>query len=58
MLLNADSNVDASRLHYEAADTNPHGLLGAPRRTTTQIKPTTVIKAFVLSDLAAYLPPR
>ncbi|MCP5451723.1 MAG: hypothetical protein H6972_14480 [Gammaproteobacteria bacterium] len=50
--------MDASRLHYEAADTNPHGLLGAPRRTTTQIKPTTVIKAFVLSDLAAYLPPR
>jgi len=33
-------------------------LLGAPRRTTTRIKPTSTIKAFRFSVLATYPPPR
>ncbi|PIE83472.1 MAG: hypothetical protein CSA09_00960 [Candidatus Contendobacter odensis] len=33
-------------------------LLGASRRTTTRIKPTSAVKAFSFSDLAAYPPPR
>ena len=33
-------------------------LLGATRRTTTRIKPTSAVKAFGFSVLAAYPPPR
>jgi len=33
-------------------------LLGAPRRTTTRIKPTSAVNAFGVSVLAAYPPPR
>jgi hypothetical protein len=33
-------------------------LLSASRRTTTQIKPTSAVKAFGFSALAAYPPPR
>jgi len=33
-------------------------LLGAPRRTTTRIKPTSAVKAFGFSILAAYPPSR
>jgi len=33
-------------------------LLGASRRTTTRIKPTSAVKAFGFSVLAAYPPPR
>ncbi len=41
-----------------AADKHPHGLLGASRRTTTRIRPTSAVKAFGFSILAAYPPPR
>jgi hypothetical protein len=34
------------------------GLQGLKRRTTTRIKPTSAVKAFGFSALAAYPPPR
>jgi hypothetical protein len=50
--------ADASRPHYGAADKQSAWLLGASRRTTTRIKPTSAVKAFGFSVLAAYPPPR
>ena len=47
-------SVDVSRPHYGVADYNP---LVAWRRTITRIKPTSAVKAFGFSVLAAYPPP-
>jgi len=48
----------ATRLRQRCGGCQSAWLLDPPRRTTTRIKPTSAVKVFGLSVLAAYPPPR